>query len=376
MVVEVVLSGGPCAGKTSALSYLSQKLSDRGLRVLVAPEAATQLILGGLSDLPEIRSARPDLYFEVQRQLLRLWRQYHLSYRAIAESFAEPVVVIYDRAEMDVLAYSGEEQFSEILQSCSLTLSEARDSYDAVIHMVSAAEGAEEHYTRENNPARLESSIEEARESEARTLRAWTGHPHLRIIDNSTGFDEKLSRVLSEILRLCEHLSPGSAALAPLEYERKYLLSEEPDFSVSPLDKAVAVEIEQTYLLTSEPNTSLRVRRRSQSGQSSYYLTRKTPAAQGGNVEDERRITAQEYEELLQGADPTRQTIRKTRHCFPYQSFYFELDAIERPEGVLWVLEIETPGPQVEVELPPGLRVEREVTDDPSYSNRQLALKI
>lgn len=375
-MVEIVLSGGPCAGKTSALSYLSQKLSDRGLRVLVAPEAATQLILGGLSDLPQIRNDSPELYFEVQRQLLRLWRQSHLSYRAIAEAFEEPVVILYDRAEMDVLAYSGQQEFDRILESTSLTLSEVRDSYDAVIHLVSAAQGAEAHYTRENNPARLEDTIEAARESEARTLRAWTGHPHLRIVDNSTGFEEKLNRVLAEVLRLCEHLAPGSAALAPLEYERKYLLSGPPDLSSAPLDQAVAVEIEQTYLLTAEPDVSMRVRRRAQSGQATYYLTRKSPGVSGGKVEDERRITFAEYEELLQGADPDRHPIRKTRYCFPYQSFYFELDAIEQPQGTLWVLEIETPGPEIEVALPPGVDIDREVTGEEAFSNHQLSLNI
>lgn len=45
---EIVLTGGPCAGKTTALSYISEKLMDKGFRVFIVPEVATMLINGGI----------------------------------------------------------------------------------------------------------------------------------------------------------------------------------------------------------------------------------------------------------------------------------------------------------------------------------------
>ena len=49
------------------------------------------------------------------------------------------------------------------------------------------ADGAEEAYiaNKKNNVARYE-SVEEAITADRALKRAWTGHPHLRIIDNST----------------------------------------------------------------------------------------------------------------------------------------------------------------------------------------------
>ncbi|MBQ3724982.1 MAG: hypothetical protein II904_05630, partial [Oscillospiraceae bacterium] len=44
-----------------------------------------------------------------------------------------------------------------------------------------AAKGAEAFYTTDNNTARVE-TLEEAIELDAKTLAAWAGHPHLRII--------------------------------------------------------------------------------------------------------------------------------------------------------------------------------------------------
>lgn len=51
--------------------------------------------------------------------------------------------------------------------------------YDAVIHLVSAAIGAEKYYTTENNAARTE-TIEEAQALDFRVLNAWVGHPTIR----------------------------------------------------------------------------------------------------------------------------------------------------------------------------------------------------
>jgi len=41
------LTGGPCAGKTTALSTLSETLNQMGFRVLIVPEAATLMMKGG-----------------------------------------------------------------------------------------------------------------------------------------------------------------------------------------------------------------------------------------------------------------------------------------------------------------------------------------
>jgi predicted ATPase len=44
---RICLTGGPCAGKTTALATLAQGLTDKGYLVLQVPEAATMLMKGG-----------------------------------------------------------------------------------------------------------------------------------------------------------------------------------------------------------------------------------------------------------------------------------------------------------------------------------------
>ena len=94
-----------------------------------------------------------------------------------------------------------------------------RERYDAVLHLVSAAAGAEQFYTTANNAQRYEQMNEEglriARLLDKKVIKAWTGHPHLRVINNHEDFDAKMKRVLREIR--------GVLGLPqPIEQERKY----------------------------------------------------------------------------------------------------------------------------------------------------------
>jgi len=46
-ITRICLTGGPCAGKTTALTTLSTVLTQLGFKVLQVPEAATLLMKGG-----------------------------------------------------------------------------------------------------------------------------------------------------------------------------------------------------------------------------------------------------------------------------------------------------------------------------------------
>jgi thymidylate kinase len=47
MTTNIVLTGGPCAGKTTCLSILRTALAEQGYNVCVIPEVATLLFTSG-----------------------------------------------------------------------------------------------------------------------------------------------------------------------------------------------------------------------------------------------------------------------------------------------------------------------------------------
>src|ERR1035437_5883951 len=257
---EIVLTGGPSSGKTSSLGYLSEKLGERGYRVFIVPESATLVALGGIPDIGHFAErylpgdpAGTRTYLQIQEQIFLMQRILRKRFSELAALFPdEKRVIIYDRAETDEIAYMRKDDFQKMIAKHGLTYHDVRDSYDGVVHLVTAAIGAEEFYTKENNAARR-GDAEEAKDADMRTLHAWTGHPKLKIIDNSTGFEEKMKRVLAAVFNLI-------GVPEPLEIEKKFLLAEVPNF-----DKIEThyhtTEIEQTYLL-SVADVELRVRRK------------------------------------------------------------------------------------------------------------------
>ena len=75
----------------------------------------------------------------------------------LAEITGGSTVVLCDRGTMDGRAYMRDEDWQALLDEHGyniVNLSHKR--YDAIIHLVTAADGAEAHYKLDNNPARYE----------------------------------------------------------------------------------------------------------------------------------------------------------------------------------------------------------------------------
>lgn len=359
-IAKIVVTGGPCAGKTTALSRIQRDFSHLGYTVLVVPETATALISGGVA--PWTCGTSEDyqkcqMFLQMQKELV--------FQQAAATMSADKILIVCDRGELDNKAYMTEDEFARTLDFLGATEVELRDGYDAVFHLVSAAKGAEEFYSLENNAARYE-TLEEAIALDDRLLAAWTGHPHLRVIGNATDFEGKMRGLIHEIAYFLGESSP-------YEIERKFLVSY-PDVAwLESLPNCEKVHITQTYL-RSDPNDEIRIRQRGSGNQSLYYFTEKRIVDGRKQLRTQRRLTAGEYQMLLMQADPRRRQIAKTRYCLTFEEQYFEIDLFPCWDDQA-IVEIELSSEEQEVVFPPELRVIREVTGDPTYRNAVIASK-
>jgi len=85
---------------------------------------------------------------------------------------------------MDGSAYTDENVWQAILDETGWSTIQLRDRrYEAVIHLVTAADGATEFYGNTNNEARYE-NIDDSIELDKKLINSWVGHPHFSIIDN------------------------------------------------------------------------------------------------------------------------------------------------------------------------------------------------
>ena len=137
----MVLTGGPCAGKSTALESIRDHFTKAGFTVLIVPELPTIVAHGGgMSDFPKYG---PKERIKFQMELLK-FKIYFEDYIAkLGQMGQKPTIILCDRGLVDCAAYMPEDEFQALLDEMGVTWSTMRDRrYDSVIFMNTAALGA------------------------------------------------------------------------------------------------------------------------------------------------------------------------------------------------------------------------------------------
>ena len=365
VIHKVVLTGGVCAGKSSALTRIKEHFTERGWYVIIVPESATTLINAGVTPYRGNNQAFQYELILAQNAMETLADDYA---RRIADA---RILIVFDRGIPDGEAFTEPISWSHVLGSQKMSRFEARDErYGMVLHLETVAKGKPEFYTLENNTARTE-SIEDAIKVDDRLIDVWTGHPHLRIIDNSTDFHTKINRCIKEIANFIGDPTP-------IETERKFLVKLK---NVPDEVKKTAAEIVQTYLKSSVEETE-RVRRYNRGENWMFIHTTKKQISDKPNsrYEVERLLDFHEYLDVV-GSRPNPPSVKKSRMYKWSGKHYLEIDVYtecKQNDDMFdgWaILEIETSEDDT-VTLPDydWMEIVKEVTDDPKWKNCELAI--
>lgn len=187
--MKIVLTGGPCAGKTTIAGLLSRAFSDRAM---IVPESASMLLRGGFPRWPEPHAvaAFQTAIYRVQVEVEDLYQR----------QFPEKLFVL-DRGTVDGAAYwpEGPEAFFRAMGS-----TEARDlaRYDRVIYLESACEKDYDRH-KEKNPTRNE-NWKQAQALDSATYAIWARHPAISIVPCQATFVDKVL----EVVKLVEKALP------------------------------------------------------------------------------------------------------------------------------------------------------------------------
>ena len=359
-ITRIVLTGGPAAGKTTLISRILKEFTpEDGWKVIMIPETATELISGfGIGPFPGCMSMLDFQYFVIEDQL----HKERLALKAAEAVPEEKVLIIYDRALFDDKAYISDGEFRTVLAHFGKTEEEILAGYDAVLHLVSCAKGAEFAYNY-GNAARYE-TVEQARAIDDKTIRAWSAHPSLHIIDNSVDFEDKINRAIAAIYRVLGREVPD-------QEKSKYLIAmPDVDMLVTKYG-AIATEMMQTYLAGVTPLAERRVRQQRSGTEYLYFYTEKRVGEDGKRWVTERPISEKEYIRYLMESDLTLRAVRKTKYRFQYAGRPMEIDVypFSAEKAILFAYGAGHDG----AELPEELKVLRDVTDDADYKNRRLA---
>lgn len=357
-ITRIVLTGGPAAGKTTLVSRILKEFKQEdGWKVIIVPESATDLIAGfGIRPFGNCLSMYDFQYFVTEDQL----HKEKLALRGAEMVPEEKVLVLYDRAVFDNKAYMSWEEFDTVISHFGKTRESLLAGYDAVIHLVTCAKGAEFAYNY-GNAARYE-DVEGAREKDDLALEAWAAHPARYIVDNSIDFEDKINRGLACVYKILGQEVPAMD-------KRKFLI-EMPDTALlAEKFGSAGTEMMQNYLTVTNPKLERRIRQQKNGNDYLYFYTEKRTGDDGSKWVTEKPISEKEYIAYLMEADVNLHAVRKTKYNLNVEGRRIDIDIypFSSDKAVMFLYGCEPS------EIPEELKIIREVTGLPEYKNRALA---
>jgi len=371
---RICFTGGPCGGKTTSLNYISQKLRDLGYAVLIVPEAPTIIACGG--GLINIQKMDAATLIRFQNTVVRFVIDMEDDFSRIAEITGKPSLLLCDRGSLDPRAYMTPVTWQSLLDDNEWNVSDLRDNrYHGVLHLVSVADGASEHYSIENNAARYENTVELATSVDINTRNAWIGHHSFLIIDNSApgGWEGKLKRVDDAVMHFIGKLEQN--------FYKKYLIKKgKSTYPEIPEDiRSEEFDLEDTFLFNNIPHFEEKITKRSQKGalffshftRNRVYKSKKNEDVDEGR-DFNRIIAAGEYQLLKERQDDTRITLTKHRQYFIWERTNLFIDTFTNA-GDFSILYVEYNRDLKTLRLPETIEIVKEVTSHNDYSSFALA---
>lgn len=358
-IIKIVFTGGPCSGKTTFMSRAEEIFGERGYRVIVDHESATDLISGGISP------ATLGMY-QFQKYCIALQlKKEELCIAAANEIDGDKVLILMDRGILDDKGYVSPAEFSQILKDFDIEEDKLNDRYDLVVHLVTSAKGAIEAYTLSNNEARYE-TVEDAIKIDDTILASWADHPHRIIIGNETDFELKMRRAIQGVF---SYLGDEK----PIQVFKKYLVEVNEDI----IDKVKTekgysnAKILQYYLKSTNGNEK-RIRKRVKDGSEVYYYSESRAITANSRSKSDRILSQRQFSDYMSEIDKELNPIDKERHSFFLNGLFYKLDvfSFDKTKGLL---SVQVASKEDTINIPGYFKIIKDVSDDINYKNYYLA---
>lgn len=306
-VYKIVLTGGPCAGKSEILEKLIEYYSKKEkIKVFTITETATEVINSGLSFM------EMDNPYNFQKIILERQLNKEITlYRGLEHMPLEETNLIFlDRGIIDNKAYlpiqRAEEDFKNLLQERNLNELNILDSYDLVIDLISLATTNPEKYECISNAARYESA-DTAKMVDRRITKAWLGHNNIRHIYPTEQINEKLALVQNYIEQLLNENQQKAT--------QTYLI-DTPHILLKLLNtnNSKKIEITNYHIGLFEENTRTIIQKRSYNGAQTLMLMMKDSL---GNMINSQIISDKTFQ-MITEISGMEKVINKEQYTFVY----------------------------------------------------------
>ena len=187
---KIVLTGGPCGGKTDSIEFLSKKLIKQDYSVKIVEETANSLLKLGYMPSANIST------FDFQNLLFKI--QFLNEYMSEGKS----KILLCDRGLFDGKVYIDDNDFQRILDLNKVEEKEVFSTYDGALYFRSISH----EYPDEFSKKRIYESPEIGRIRDERCKEIWIDKIVPCNYDNLNGFKNKQEMVYLALKKQLEYL--------------------------------------------------------------------------------------------------------------------------------------------------------------------------
>lgn len=187
---KVVLTGGPCGGKTESLPYLQSKLTSKGMKTIIVSETARSLL--SLDYMPGDNIS----YFDFQNLLFKI--QFIKEY--LNEKTAN--IAICDRGLLDAKIYMDDNEFQNLLYENGVKEEEITSTYDAALYYKTIAYEYPEVFKKE----RIYESPEIGIKRDKKSIEIWSNKLLKTSYSNFSSFENKKKFLCEALINYIDSL--------------------------------------------------------------------------------------------------------------------------------------------------------------------------
>ncbi len=189
-IKKIVLTGGPCSGKSTIMQEIKKKFGDT---VHCVPEVAS-IVIGQVGVLPPATATVREVR-EFQRSVSHVQRLFEQVSMLQAVREGKKAVIV-DRGVIDNAAYVA----GGMDELCNVLGTDPNYEYSQYDHVVYLDMPPEDVYLKRcaDNPNRYE-TFDQAVVRSQKTIQAWCRHPHFFTVIGRMTWEKKVERTLSQI---------------------------------------------------------------------------------------------------------------------------------------------------------------------------------
>ena len=220
-IYKIVLTGGPCAGKTKVFDYVKNELEKDNYYVISVPETAREKILNGIVPYNDREHTLKFQDYMLQYQSLKEDIAYDYALNIKDKDFKfikdkKGIVILYDRSMLDNRAYLPLYDFENLLDKYNYKELDILSKYDLVIDLISTATLKQEAYVTDE--ARSESKEVSAQLDEY-TTHSYLLHHNLKVVKPTENIEEKQCKLSQKNKKAKEHLEKNSEIAISIGYD-------------------------------------------------------------------------------------------------------------------------------------------------------------